>query len=249
MVICHKIWGVAESLCAALHGSLVVCTARGGSRIALSNVKYFYGVLILFFFAFFFMSDDLWPEKGWNVHIIQKTIKFCMYRNYTPSHHSCRNIFPVLFGTKMHCIFTFKLYTQCMRVEIYHMMLAALLHSRLIPACVVEFTSLKLQNHIVMAQKNQLTKTVWVCKWSTAYKELEYSKQEKRMCSLQFVFINCLSCCILLAIPFWPPCGSVSLKLPPVSSSSRLGFQLFSPYPFSAASASYPASIPLWNFG
>jgi len=123
VVICHKIWWVAEWLCTVLHGSLVVCTARGGSRIAPSNVKYFYGVLILFiylFFAFFFMSDDLWPEKGWNVHIIQKTIKFCMYRNYIPSHHSCRNIFPVLFGTRMHCICTFKLYTQCMRVEIYH---------------------------------------------------------------------------------------------------------------------------------
>ena len=49
---------------------------------------------------------------------------------------------------------------------------------------------------------------------------LEYSKQEKRMCSLQFVFINCLSCSLLLAIPFWPICD----LLPPVSS--RLGLQL-----------------------
>ena len=42
-----------------------------------------------------------------------------------------------------------------------------------------------------MAQKNQTTKTVW--KWSTAYKDdksLECSKQEKRMCSLHFVFIK-----------------------------------------------------------
>ena len=64
VVICHKIWRVAEWLCAVFHGSLVVCTSRGGSRIALSNVKYFYGVLILFiylFFAFFLcqMTYDL----------------------------------------------------------------------------------------------------------------------------------------------------------------------------------------------
>jgi len=45
-----------------------------------------------------------------------------------------------------------------MRVEIYLMILVALLHSRLIPACVVKFTALKLQNHIIMAQKT--TKTV-----------------------------------------------------------------------------------------
>jgi len=45
-----------------------------------------------------------------------------------------------------------------MRVQIYLMILVALLHSRLIPACVVKFTALKLQNHIIMTQKT--TKTV-----------------------------------------------------------------------------------------
>ena len=47
--------------------NLVACTARGGSRIALTNVFFF-----VFFFLFggggglsFFMSDsDQWPEKG-----------------------------------------------------------------------------------------------------------------------------------------------------------------------------------------
>ena len=65
------------------------------------------------------------------------------------------------------------------------------------------------------------------------------------MCSLHFVFVKCLSCCI-----YWQSCSGllVSLsKLPPVSS--RLGLQLFAPYPYSAASASHPASIPLRNSG
>ena len=56
-----------------------------------------------------------------------------------------------------------------MKVETYHMILVALLHSRLIPACVVKFTALKLQNHIIKAQKT--TKTVCMCKWSTAHKD------------------------------------------------------------------------------
>ena len=61
VVICHKIWEVAESLCAVLHGNLVACTHRERSRIAPSNIIFM--ECFFFFMLSFFMSDDLWPEK------------------------------------------------------------------------------------------------------------------------------------------------------------------------------------------
>ena len=116
-----------------------------------------------------------------------------------------------------------------------------------------KFTALKLQNHITMAQMT--TKTVWVCKWSTANKDdKKYgmkikmkawniaSKQEKRICLLQFVFMNCLSCSILLAIPFWPTCGSLRAS----TSLLQVGTPAFCTL---STLCSYPDSISVRNSG